>query len=131
MPSIIFSQSNSAGSGYAVNTKSVRISYSEVYDIAANRSTVTLTNVELKSPAGLGSVPFFGKVVFNGTVVADFEGYGSTVTASADNVKSFDITVTGIPLSSAGKVSSSGGSARASFSGDIRTISVVPSSSRM
>ena len=84
MPSIVFSQSNSAGSGYATNTKSVRISYSEVYDIAANRSTVTLTNVELKSPAGLGSVPFFGKVAFNGTVVADFEGYSSTVTASAD-----------------------------------------------
>lgn len=85
MPSIVFSQSNSAGSGYATNTKYVRISYSEVYDIAANRSTVTLTNVELMSPATLGNVPFFGKVAFNGSVVADFEGYGSTVTASADS----------------------------------------------
>lgn len=84
MPNLVFSQSNSAGSGYATNTKYVRISYSEVYDLAANRSTVTLTNVELMTPSTLGNVPFFGKILFNGSVVADFEGYSSTVTASAD-----------------------------------------------
>ena len=84
MGTIVFSQSNSAGSGYATNTKYVRITFSESYDAASNRSTVTLTKVELRSPATLGNVPFFGKVAFNGTVVADFEGYSSTVTASAD-----------------------------------------------
>ena len=69
MPSVEFSGSNA----------SVRVSYTETYNAAANTSTIKLTDVEMKGSAWYGTVAIHGRVAINGTVLCSI---GPGVSAS-------------------------------------------------
>jgi hypothetical protein len=61
----------------------VKVTVTDSYDAATNRSTVTLSSVNVYSSANFGLVTVYGKITLNGTVVADFEGGASnTVVAN-------------------------------------------------
>ena len=85
MGSVVFSDSYSVPIvGYA--TYDIRISYSETYSIATNKSTVKITGVELKkegNSVNWGQLPFFGDIKVNGTTLVSMGG-GSTLRVSLD-----------------------------------------------
>ena len=78
MGSAVFSDSYQV-SGYGYYTNSVRVNYTEVYDASSNKSTVTLTSVEMSSGYAAGSSPVFGVVKFNGTAVKTMNGGSNQV----------------------------------------------------
>ena len=90
MPSVVFTKQYSTGT-YTPEMR-VRISYSESYNSSTKKTTVTLTDVELYSSVMFSTIgmPLFGKVKFNGTVVADFEGGSSDTVAMTDSYSSAD-----------------------------------------
>lgn len=70
--------------GYVEKTYNVRVSYSEVYDQAQNKSTITITGVELQivgNGTNWGSLAFFGSVAVNGTTLLSMNG-GASVRVS-------------------------------------------------
>lgn len=83
MGSVVFSDSYSTSiAGYA--TYDVRISYSESYSISTNKSTIEITDVELRKQGNgvnWGSLPFFGDIKVNGTTLISMDG-GSSVRVS-------------------------------------------------
>lgn len=100
-------------SGMGQSYQSVRIDFSESYDASTNRSTVSITDVYIKSNLSLGSCPVFGNVTINGATILSFNGGpSSSVNLSAD-------TYARIPNSSGGAVviehSIPGGEASATF----------------
>ena len=78
MGSAVFSDSYQV-SGYGYYTNSVRVNYTEVYDASSNKSTVTLTSVEMSSGYAAGSSPVFGVVKFNGTAAKTMNGGSNQV----------------------------------------------------
>ena len=103
MGSVVFTDSYSTPiTGYA--TYDVRISYSENYNLAANKSTIKITGVELKkegNSVNWGSLAFFGDVVVNGTTLLSMDGGSSVrVSLSGDGYCAVDI-----PLSDSVEVS--------------------------
>lgn len=65
-------------------TYNVRVSYSEAYNQATNRTTLRITGVELQkvgNSTNWGSLPFFGSVRVNGTTLLSMNG-GSSVRVS-------------------------------------------------
>ena len=98
MGSVVFSQSYSLPiAGYS--TYDVRISYSESYSIATNKSTVKITAVELRkqgNSVNWGSLPFFGDINVNGTTVVSMNGGASVrVSLSGDGYCSVAIPSSG------------------------------------
>ncbi len=71
-------------SGLGQTECNVRVSYSESYNMAANKTTVRITGVELQivgNAVNWGSMPFFGAVKVNGTTLLTMSG-GSSVRVS-------------------------------------------------
>ena len=83
MGSVVFSSSYSTpivGSA----TYNVRVSFSETYNQATNKTTLRITGVELQkvgNSTNWGSLPFFGSVRVNGTTLLSMDG-GSSVRVS-------------------------------------------------
>lgn len=85
MGSIVFSDSYTV-SGVGYKSFKVRLSYSEDYDAATNKTRVTITGVELKmedNAVNWGQLPFFGSVKVAGTTLLRMNG-GSSVRVSVD-----------------------------------------------
>ena len=78
MGSAVFSDSYQV-SGYGYYTNKVRVNYSETYDASSNKSTVTLSSVEMSSGYAAGSSPVFGVVKFNGASVKSMNGGSNQV----------------------------------------------------
>lgn len=91
----------------------IRVTYTDNYDMATNKSTITLTKIELNPSALIGSCVFRGSLKFNNTTVATWSGssdqayfgantwttvghgssYGSiTINRNEDGTGSFTIT---------------------------------------
>lgn len=76
MGSTVFTSSYSTSiAGYA--TYNVRVSYSESYNASTNKSTISITGVELQkegNSTNWGGLPFFGSVTVNGTTLLSMNG---------------------------------------------------------
>ena len=81
-------------SGVGYFEQNVRVNYSESYDAVSNRSTVTVTSVEIASSRSMGECPVFGSVQINGTTVLTLSG-GSANTANISGSAASYGTVTG------------------------------------
>ena len=103
MGSVVFSSTYSM-SGYTTKTYNVRVSYSEDYNAATNKTTVRISGVELQiegNSTNWGSLPFFGSVAVNGTTLLTMNG-GASVRVS---LSSSGYCSVAIPTSSAISIS--------------------------
>lgn len=84
MGSVTFSDSYSVTT-YGSTSQSVRVNYSESYDVLTNQTTVSITSIEIKSNKTV-SGPVVGSVTINGTTVKSLSGgYTNTASPSANS----------------------------------------------
>lgn len=82
MPTVTFYDNR--GDTYYSGAYYVRVTLAESYNASTNTSTVTVSNVEFRSPYNFGGTYSYGKVLVNGTVCADFEhSYVGSQTANS------------------------------------------------
>lgn len=94
MGSTVFSSSYST-SITEYTTYNVRVSYSESYNASTNKSTISITGVELQKEGNTtnwSDLPFFGSVTVNGTTLLTMNGGASVrVNLSGDGYCSVNI----------------------------------------
>lgn len=98
MGSIVFSDSYTV-SGVGYKSFKVRLSFSEAYNAATNKTAVTITGVELKmedNALNWGQLPFFGSVKVAGTTLLSMSGGSSVrVSVNGDGYNSVAIPASG------------------------------------
>lgn len=84
MGSVTFSDSYSVTT-YGSTSQSIRVNYSESYNILTNQTTVSITSIEIKSNKTV-SGPVVGSVTINGTTIKTLSGgYTNTASPSANS----------------------------------------------
>lgn len=82
-------------SGVGTFEQNVRVNYTETsYDVANNRTLITINSVQIASSRSMGECPIFGTLQVNGSTIVTFNG-GSANTATLNGSVTSYSTITG------------------------------------